>query len=84
MRFIRNVWVRVIVSIIAGAMIQETIHEVYYPSVTKPADMSNFTFLFALILFMILSGLNKVLNKEEKKKLSEFEQWKNGASSEQK
>ena len=83
MGLIQKTWVRIVVSIIAGAMIQETLHAVYYPSLRNAADMPNFTFLFALILFLILSGLNKIVNKEEKRKLNEFEQWKKGSSSDE-
>jgi hypothetical protein len=66
MAFLSKIWVRVIISLLAGGMASEIIFLVSGdPTRHRSKDDPNFTLLYALIIFLILSA---VVHKFGKKK----------------
>jgi hypothetical protein len=74
-------WVRIIISLFAGGFFTEFIFLVS-GDITRPRskDDSNFTLFYALIVFLMLSWLNKVMNREDKQAKTDFEKWKGDVS----
>jgi hypothetical protein len=66
MVFLKNIWARIVISLIAGGMTSELVF-IYSGDPYRPRskDDPNFTLLYALIVFLILSAIVKKFGKKK-------------------
>jgi hypothetical protein len=65
MRFLQNIWIRIFVSLILGGMTTEIVFlSTGDPTRHRSVNDPNYTLVYALIIYLILTGLVKKFGKK--------------------